>query len=68
MVPDSYLTGSGFRDQATGAAYDPKTYANHGSGLFFVGVEQNGMVYAYALDQTSNAYTRVASFASGFPA
>jgi hypothetical protein len=64
-VPDSYLVASGFRDQRTGAAYSPATYANHGTGLFLVGVEQNGMVYAYALDQTSNAYTRVASFSSG---
>lgn len=65
-VPDSYLTARGFVDETTGTAYDPSRYAGHGSGLFLVGVEQTGRVYAYALDQTSNAYTRVASFASGF--
>ena len=66
-VPDSYLVRSGFVDQATGAPYDPATYPNHGTGLFFVGLEANGIVYAYALDQTSSAFTRVATFASGFP-
>jgi hypothetical protein len=66
-VPDGYLVGSGFVDQTTGAAYNPATYANHGSGLFFVGIEANGIVYAYALDQTSSNFTRVATFASGFP-
>ena len=66
-VPDGYLVANGFKDQHTNAAYDPATYANHGTGLFFVGVEQTGDVYAYALDLTSNSYTRVAVFASGFP-
>lgn len=65
-VPDSYLVAGGFRTQA-GALYDPAAYPGHGDGLFFVGVEANGMVYAYALDQGSNAFTRVASFASGLP-
>ena len=67
-VPDSYLTAQGLQRQDGGAAYNPADYPNHGTGLFFVGVEQNGMVYAYALDLTSNGFTRVASFASGFPA
>ena len=47
--------------------YDPADYPNHGTGLFFVGLEANGIVYAYALDQTSSSFTRVATFASGFP-
>ncbi|WP_170219476.1 lamin tail domain-containing protein [Nocardioides litoris] len=67
-VPDSYLVARGLRDQATGAAYDPSRYAGHGTGLFLVGVEQTGQVIAYALDQRSNAFTRVTSFASGFKA
>ena len=66
-VPDAYLTQRGFVDQNTSAAYDPSRYANHGGGLFLVGVEQTGQVIAYALDQTGNGFTRVASFASGFP-
>ena len=66
-VPDSYLTGKGFKTSG-GTAYNPTDYPNHGTGLFFVGVENDGKVYAYALDLTGNSYTRVASFASGFPA
>ena len=43
-----------------------RTYPDHGTGLFFVGLEANGIVYVYALDQTSSNFTRVATFASGF--
>ncbi|GCE02469.1 hypothetical protein EHYA_10246 [Embleya hyalina] len=67
-IPDTFLTGHGFRDEHTGAAYDPAAYPDHGSGLFFVGLEANGTVYAYALDRTGGGYHRVATFASGFPA
>ncbi|WP_209021839.1 lamin tail domain-containing protein [Nocardioides sp. 503] len=66
-VPDSYLTAQGFKDEATGAAYSPGTYANHGTGLFLVALEGNGRVYAYALDHSAGTFTQVASFASGFP-
>ena len=48
--------------------YNPATYANHGTGLFFVGLEANGIVYGFALDQTSSSFTRVATFSSGFEA
>ncbi|MBV1850714.1 lamin tail domain-containing protein [Catellatospora tritici] len=66
-IPDSYLVAGGFRDERTGSAYRPADYPGHGDGLFFVGLEANGSVYAYALDQAGGAYTRVATFASGFP-
>ncbi|GAA4597023.1 hypothetical protein GCM10023194_70690 [Planotetraspora phitsanulokensis] len=66
-IPDSFLTSHGFRDEHTGAAYDPGAYPNHGDGLFFVGLEANGTIYAYALDQTGGGFTRVATIASGFP-
>ncbi|MFF1635133.1 lamin tail domain-containing protein [Leifsonia sp. NPDC058248] len=66
-IPDSYLTQNGFVDQATGAAYDPGAHPGHGSGLFFVGLEANGSIYAYALNQASGAYTRVATISSGMP-
>lgn len=36
-------------DANTGAPYDPGDYPGHGDGLFFVAVEDNGFVYAYAL-------------------
>lgn len=66
-VPDSFLTGAGFADASTGAAYDPAHYGAHGGGVFFVGVEGTGMIHGYVL-QDSGAFTRVASFASGMSA
>lgn len=66
-VPDSFLTSKGFRDENTNAAYKPSSYANHGTGLYFVGLEDGGMVYAYALDQSGDDFTQVAAFAGGFP-
>ncbi|WP_328648903.1 lamin tail domain-containing protein [Amycolatopsis sp. NBC_00348] len=63
-VPDASLTGAGFADASTGAAYDPGHYGAHSGGVFFVGVEGTGMVHGYVL-QDSGAFTRVASFASG---
>jgi len=65
-VPDSVLTAEGFVDQTTGSAYEPADYPDHGTGLFFVGVEANGSVYAYALDQSGGTFTRLATIASGF--
>lgn len=64
-IPDSALTAKGFVDQRTKAPYNPSTYPGHGTGLYLVGLESNGMIYAYALDQAGGQYTRVASFASG---
>lgn len=65
-VPDSLLVAKGFKDDAS-VTYDPASYPNHGTGLFFVGVEQDGRVIAYALNQSTGAFTRVAEIASGFP-
>jgi len=57
-VPDSYLTAKGLKkDNAT--AYNPADYPNHGSGLFFVGVEQTGQVIGYALNHVTNTFTRI---------
>lgn len=67
-VPDSFLTAHGFRDEHTGAAYDPADYTGHGSGLFLAGAEDNGTVYAYALDLSGSGFTRVATISSGLPA
>jgi hypothetical protein len=66
-VPDAFLTAGGFRDDHTKAPYDPATYAGHGTGLYFVGLEDEGTIYAYALDQAGGGFTRVATIASGFP-
>jgi len=70
-VPDSHLVGFGFFDENTNATYNPATYPNHGTGLFFVGLEGNGIVYAYALitppsNDDPTSFTRVATLASGF--
>lgn len=65
-IPDSYLTARGFIDEITGAAYNPANYADHGTGLFVVGVEGNGTLYAYALNHTNDTFKRVATFSSGF--
>jgi len=65
-VPDSYLTAKGFKTLAA-TAYNPADYPNHGNGLFFVGVEQDGAIVAYALNHANNSYTRVATVTNVFP-
>jgi hypothetical protein len=67
-IPDAFLVSKGFFDEAANKTYNPADYANHGTGIFFVGVEANGIIYAYALNHTTNSYTRVATFSTGFPA
>lgn len=64
-VPDAYLVEHGFRDERTGGAYDPAAYPGHGSGLYLVGLEANGAVYAYAL-ASDGTYAKVATVTSGF--
>ncbi|OQR61544.1 hypothetical protein B6E66_24505 [Streptomyces maremycinicus] len=63
-IPDTYLTGAGFKDATTGAAYDPARYGAHSGGVFFVGVEGTGMIHGYVLADSGTA-TRVASLSSG---
>ena len=38
-ISDSFLTAQGFYDSLAGTAYNPAKYANHGNGLFFIGLE-----------------------------
>lgn len=64
-VPDSYLVAKGFIDESKQMPYDPASYANHGGGIFFVGIEQNGIIYGFALDHVSGGFTRVATIESG---
>jgi hypothetical protein len=66
-VPDSFLVAHHFIDETTGAAYVPAQYPGHGTGLFFVGLEDNGTIYAYALDHTDESFTRIATIDSGHP-
>lgn len=64
-VPDTFLTRKGFFDEATGHAYAPAEYANHGSGLFFIGVEGGGQICAFALNHVTGAASKLATIASG---
>ena len=66
-MSDAFLTSKHFVDERTSLPYSPTTYANHGTGLFFVGLEGNGSIYAYAFDLTNGTSTRVATIVSGFP-
>jgi hypothetical protein len=65
-IPDAVLTARGFIDESRNRAYNPADYPNHGTGLFFVALEANGVVYAYALDHSGNgAFTRIATIQTG---
>ena len=64
-VPDSMLTANGMVDEHTAQAYRPADYPSHGSGLFFVGVESTGALYAFALNHSANSAVRVSSSTSG---
>jgi hypothetical protein len=65
-IPDSYLVANGLYDSNTGQPYNPDTYPNHGTGLYFAGLEANGTVYGFALDQGGTTYHLVTQFTSGF--
>lgn len=62
-VSDAALAGALF-DVTTGAAYDPATHPGHGDGLFFVAVEDNGHVYAFAF-AADGSVTLVSEIAPG---
>lgn len=64
FVPDSYLTGNGFVDQSTGKAYKPIDYPTHGTGLYFAALENDGKLYAYALN-SDHSFHRVAVVDTG---
>ncbi len=64
FVPDTYLVQNGFVDQSTGSAYYPSDYPGHGSGLYFAALENDGKLYAYALD-IDGTFHRVAVVDTG---
>lgn len=64
-VPDKHLVLRSFYDEEHDKLYDPDDYPNHGTGLFFVGLEDNGKIYAFALDHNSDSAHRIADFSSG---
>ena len=54
--------------RARAARTDPSNYPDHGTGLFFIGLEQNGKVYVYALnDDATSTFHRIATITTGFP-
>ncbi len=59
FVPDSYLVANGFVDSSTGATYRPSSYPLHGTGLYFAALENDGKLYAYALN-SDRTFHRVA--------
>jgi hypothetical protein len=65
-VPDQFLVSRGFFNESKNRAYDPAEYPNHGTGLFFVGMEANGLIFAYALNHADGSFTRIATIVSGF--
>lgn len=67
-IPDAFLTERRFYDEAARHTYVPSEYASHGTGLFVVGLEGNGTLYAYALDHANNTFTRIATIATGYGA
>lgn len=64
-IPDSFLTSVSFRDETRGHTYAPAEYPGHGTGLFFVGLESNGQIYAFALDHEGGTASLVATITSG---
>src|SRR5690606_16798770 len=64
-VPDDALAGRLYDDRGK-APYNPADYSGHGDGLFFVALEDNGHVYAFALTVDGSA-TQVAEIEPGLP-
>jgi hypothetical protein len=64
-VPDTTLVAGGFVDESTGGLYAPAAYPGHGNGVFLVGVEGSGIIYAFALDHDTGAFRRLATFSGG---
>ncbi|MEV6329171.1 lamin tail domain-containing protein [Streptomyces sp. NPDC051909] len=63
-IPDATLTAAGFKDESTGAAYDPSRFGAHTGGVFLLGVEGTGAVHGYVLED-GGAATRIATISSG---
>jgi len=66
-IPDDVLVARKFFDEKANRTYNPADYTNHGTGIFFVGLESNGNVYAFALNHADNTFTRIATFSTGYP-
>jgi hypothetical protein len=67
FVPDSILVNRAFYDESKARAYMPADYPSTAGGVFFVGVEQTGVIYAYVLNHTANTFTKIATISTGLP-
>lgn len=65
-VSDEYLLSKRFVDENTGRRYDPASYGEHWGGVFFLGLEETGMIHGYVLAD-DGAYQRIATIDSGLP-
>src|SRR5262249_35791630 len=65
FVPDDFRVANGFGD-ASGRKYQPANYPKHGTGLFFMALENDGKLYAYALS-SDGTHERVAVVNTGMP-
>jgi hypothetical protein len=64
-IPDSFLTGVHFYDAQLSREFTPNDYPGRvAAGIFLVGMEANGRVYAYVL-MTDGSFQHITSFASG---
>jgi len=63
-IADSVLVAGGFVD-LSGQAYDPTDFTAHSEGVFFIGIEESGGVYAYVLEDDGGA-TLIATIERGF--
>jgi Lamin Tail Domain/Esterase-like activity of phytase len=66
-IPDDVLVSKGLLDGFMATPYDPASYPDHGKGVFFAGVEQDGRILAYTLNHKTGTYTRIATISSGLP-
>ncbi len=64
FIPDYYLQANGFKTNAN-VLYNPASYPNRvESGIFFAGLEENGNIYGFVLNN-GNTASLISSFSSG---
>lgn len=64
-VPDTYLVNSGFYDESARGTYRTSTYSKkQTAGVFFLGMEETGNIYAFVLN-TDSTFTLIATIDSG---
>lgn len=65
FIPNAYLVANGFKDVTTNAVFNPANYPQQvAGGVFFAGLEQNGNIYAFVLNNDLT-FKLVATISSG---